>query len=467
MGLFDFIKKKELVEIAALNAKREQDELLIEKLNGQLQHYKPIVDIEAEVDRQKRNLVQMVDAKTTEVEAANEKLTTLNAQYQVALEMYTKLRKEVNVFESKLDLIEFGVYEPVYDFEKSDEYRAEQTEFIEAQKALISMDKAALCDTQWTVEGSEAKGKAVVRVYKKLMLRAFNGECDVLIAKVKWNNINQMKERMQKIFDAINKLGEGFKVYLNKDYLGFKQQELVLEYEYQAKRQQEKEAMRAIQEELREEEKAKREFEQAQREAQKEEANYQKALDKARREVELATGEKQDRLLTQILMLERELEEAQARKERALSMAQQTKRGHVYIISNIGSFGENVYKIGMTRRLEPEDRVKELGDASVPFQFDIHAMIYSDEARTLEYELHKAFTDKKVNMLNYRKEFFNVTLDEIEQKVKEIGLNAEFSRLPEAMEYRETLAILEKLHAQTPLVTVEQMIAEEFPSSLT
>jgi hypothetical protein len=467
MGLFDFLKKKELAEIADLKAKREQDKLLIDKLNRQLQQYTPIVNIEAEVDRQKKNLVQMVDSATTEVKAANEKLTTLNAQYQTALEVYTKLRKEINVFESKLDLIEFGVYEPVYDFEKSDEYRAEQREFIEAQKALISMDTAAKCDTQWTVEGSEAKGRAVVRVYKKLMLRAFNGECDVLIAKVKWNNINQMKERMQKIFDAINKLGEGFKVYINKDYLSFKEQELILEYEYQAKRQQEKEAMRAIQEELREEEKAKREFEQAQREAQKEEANYQKALDKARREVELATGEKQDRLLAQILTLERELEAAQFRKERALSMAQQTKRGHVYVISNIGSFGENVYKIGMTRRLEPEDRVKEIGDASVPFQFDIHAMIYSDEARTLEYELHRAFTDKKVNMLNYRKEFFNVTLDEIEQKVKEIGFNAEFSRFPEAMEYRETVAILEKLHTQTPLVTVEQIIAEEFPSSLT
>ena len=146
--------------------------------------------------------------------------------------------------------------------------------------------------------------------------------------------------------------------------------------------------------------------------------------------------------------MERELKEAQEKKERALSMAQQTKRGHVYIISNIGSFGENVYKIGMTRRLEPIDRIKELGDASVPFQFDVHAMIYAEDAPTLENELHKAFTDRKVNMLNYRKEFFNVTLDEIEAKITETGLNAEFTRMPEAMEYRETLAILEKLRNQ-------------------
>jgi len=453
MGLFDFLKKKEFEQI--------------NQLKGQLERYKAITDIELEVARQKKVLDDLISSKNAEVNNIEINFNKLNSDYQNALETYTKLRREVSVFESKLDLIEFGIYEPVYDFEKSDEYRVEQNRIIELQKKMISGDTAAICNTKWTVGDSEAKGRAVVNRYKKLMLRAFNGECDVLIAKVKWNNINQMKERMQKLFDAINKLGEGFNVYLSNQYLDLKRKELILEHEYQTKRQKEKEEMRAIQEELREEEKAKREFEQAQKEAEKEEANYQKALDKARKEMELATGEKHDKLQSQIERLEQELKEAQEKKERALSMAQQTKRGHVYIISNIGSFGENVYKIGMTRRLEPTDRVKELGDASVPFQFDIHAMIYSDEAPTLENELHKAFTNKKVNMLNYRKEFFNVTLDEIEQKIKEIGLDAEFSRLPEAMEYRETLAILEKLNSQVAPKTVEEIIAEEFPSTLT
>jgi hypothetical protein len=453
MGLFDFLKKKEFEEI--------------KQLKSQLERYKPITDIEAEVESQKKNLDQIISSKNTDIKNIETEFNTLNSNYQSALETYKNLRKEVSVFESKLDLIEFGIYEPVYDFEKSDDYREEQNKIIQIQKEMITADTAAICNTNWTVEGSEAKGRAVVKVYKKLMLRAFNGECDVLISKVKWNNVNQMKERMQKLFDAINKLGQGFQVYLNNQYLDLKRKELILEYEYQSKRQQEKEEMRAIQEELREEEKAKREFEQAQREAEKEEATYQKALDKARKEYEASTGEKHDKLQAQIEKLEQELKEAQEKKERALSMAQQTKRGHVYVISNIGSFGENVYKIGMTRRLEPVDRVKELGDASVPFQFDIHAMIYSDEAPTLENELHKAFTNKKVNMLNYRKEFFNVTLDEIENKVKEIGLDAEFSRLPEAMEYRETLAILEKLNSQVTPKTVDEIIAEEFPSSLT
>lgn len=453
MGLLDFLKKKEFEEI--------------KQLKSQLEIYKPISDVEAEAERQKKILEQAIKSKNDDIKIIETEFSSLNSKYQAALETYKNLRKEVSVFESKLDLIEFGIYEPVYDFEKSDEYRTEQNKIIQFQKEMISADTAAICNTNWTVEGSEAKGRAVIKVYKKLMLRAFNGECDVLISKVKWNNVNQMKERMQKLFDAINKLGQGFQVYLNSQYLDLKRKELILEYEYQSKRQKEKEEMRAIQEELREEEKAKREFEQAQREAEKEEVTYQKALEKVRKEYEASTGEKQDKLQTQIEKLEQELREAQEKKERALSMAQQTKRGHVYIISNIGSFGDNVFKIGMTRRLEPEDRIKELGDASVPFQFDIHAMIYSDEAPTLENELHKAFTNKKVNMLNYRKEFFNVTLDEIENKVKEIGLDAEFSRIPEAMEYRETLAIIEKLNSQLTAKTVDESIAEEFPNSLT
>lgn len=452
MGLLDFLKKKELDHI--------------KQLNSQLERYSKISDIESEAIRLKLEFEDQKKVKSDELSQLQENINKLNNNYKNGLNKYKELRKEVNVFENKLDLIEYGIYEPIYDFEKSEDYRNHQDGIVFKQKEMISNDSAAICTTSWSVEGSEAKGKAVVKVYKKLMLRAFNGECDVLISKVKWNNVNQMKERMQKLYDAINKLGNGFKVFINKQYLKLKIEELILEYEYQAKRQKEKEELRAIQEELREEEKARREYEQAQRDAEKEEANYQKALDKARKEIESTTGEKHDKLQAKINELEQELKLAKEKSERAMSMAQQTKRGHVYIISNIGSFGENVYKIGMTRRLEPQDRVKELGDASVPFQFDIHAMIYSDEAPTLENELHKAFNNKKVNMLNYRKEFFNVTLDEIENKIKEIGIEAEFSRLPEAMEYRETLAILEKLNNQVPQKSIDEIIEEEFPEDL-
>ncbi len=452
MALFDFLKKKEFEEI--------------EKLKSQLVRYKSISDIEAEVENLNKNLEQLKSLNQSEINIIEENFNKLNVDYQAALETYTKIRKEAALYENKLDLIEFGIYEPIYDFDKSDEYRAEQNRIIELQKRMISSERAAICRTNWTIDGSLAKGTASTKRYIKLTLRAFNGECESLIAKVKWNNVNQMVERIKKSFETINKIGESQTVLIQNEYLDLKIKELILEHEFQLKRQKEKEELRAAQEELREEEKARREFEQAQKEAEKEESNYEKALEKARKEIALTTGDMHDRLQAKIEKLEQELEEAREKKERAMSMAQQTKRGHVYIISNIGSFGENVYKIGMTRRLEPIDRVRELGDASVPFQFDIHAMIYSDEAPTLEYELHKAFAKNKVNMLNYRKEFFNVTIDEIENKVKEIGLEAEFSRLPEAMEYRETLAIIDKLNSQIKQKTVDQIIAEEFPNSL-
>ncbi len=453
MGLFDFLKKKEFEEI--------------NQLKLQLEHYKPIADVEAETENQKKSLEQLKLLKQSEIKTAEDIINKLNSDYKSALEIYTKLRKEISLFENKLDLIEYGVYEPIYDFEKSDEYREEQNKIIELQKEMISSESAAICRTNWTIDGSEAKGKASTKRYIKLTLRAFNGECESLIAKVKWNNVNQLIERIKKSFETINKIGESQTVTIQSKYLDLKLKELTLEYEYQLKRQKEKEELRAAQEALREEEKARREFELAQKEAEKEEANYEKALEKARKEIEQASGEKHEKLQAQIEKLEQELKEAHEKKERAISMAQQTKRGHVYIISNIGSFGEQVFKIGMTRRLEPVDRVKELGDASVPFQFDIHAMIYSEDAPALENELHNTFTNKKVNMINYRKEFFNVTIDEIEQRIKEIGIDTEFIRLPEAPEYRETIAILEQLKAKGEQKTINEIIAEEFPSSLT
>lgn len=441
MGLFDFLKRKELETIQDLTKK--------------LERYSEIISIEEEEQR-----------LSNELETLKLTFSELKEKYSHSLEVYKNLKHEIGVFENKLDLIEFGIYEPVYDFEKSDQYREEQKRIVAQLEELVSLDLAANCETNWTVQGSEAKGKAIVKVYKKLMLRAFNGECDMLISKVKWNNINQMRERIHKLFNTVNKLGVGFHVTINEAYKELKIKELLLEFEYQEKKQKEKEEQRLIQEELREEEKARREYEKAQRDAEKEEANYAKALEKARKEFEESTGDKHAKLQAQIERLEQELKAAQDKKERALSMAQQTKRGHVYIISNIGSFGENVYKIGMTRRLEPIDRIKELGDASVPFQFDVHAMIYAEDAPTLENELHKAFTDRKVNMLNYRKEFFNVTLDEIEAKITETGLNAEFTRMPEAMEYRETLAILEELRNKAEGLLEEEEIGEQFPSSL-
>lgn len=425
MGFFDFLKKEELAEIA--------------QLKQQLEQYQPITDVYAHAQAEKERLAKELSTVQTNIFQQRQGLEKLKNDYRMAYETFTRLRREVDVYEEKVDMAAYGVYVPMFSFEHSEQYRTRLEMVTRAQKELISNGRAAVCSITWTIDGSEAKGKANTQRYIKLTLRAFNGECDALIAKVKWNNANQVKERIYKSFDAINKLGETQKVHITNEYLKFKIEELHLEHEYQLKKQQEKEEQRAAQELMREEEKARREFEQAQREAEKEELNYERVLEKTKKELKQASGAKVDELKEKIAKLEHELNLAHQRKERAISMAQQTKRGHVYIISNIGSFGEEVYKIGMTRRLEPEDRIRELGDASVPFHFDIHAMIFSEDAPALENELHRAFAHRRLNLVNQRKEFFKVTLNDIEQEVNRMGLTIALLQVPEAVEYRETL----------------------------
>ena len=190
----EFLKKKEFEEI--------------NHLKSQLIKYKPITDIESEVDNHKKSLEQLINSKNSEIKNISDSFNKLNCDYKNALETYTKLRKEVSLFENKLDLIEFGIYEPVFDFAKSDDYRNEQNKIIEFQKQMISSERAAICRTNWTIDGSQAKGLASTKRYIKLTLRAFNGECDSLISKVKWNNVNQMKERIRKSFETINKIDD-------------------------------------------------------------------------------------------------------------------------------------------------------------------------------------------------------------------------------------------------------------------
>ncbi len=252
----------------------------------------------------------------------------------------------------------------------------------------------------------------------------------------------KMEERIKKAHSSLNELGGVMQMSIADGYLEARLSELRLAHEYEEKKHQEKEEQWRIREQIREEERAEREFEQAEEEAQLEEARFQKALETAREEATRATGAQLQKLSDQIASFEAKLDEARKKKERAIARAQLTKSGFIYVISSIGSFGEKVLKIGMTRRLEPMERVKELGDASVPFGFDVHAMLYSDDAPRLEGELHQLLEDKRVNLVNARKEFYyDVELAEVEKFVREKGLSAQFITIPEAREYRETLAM--------------------------
>ncbi len=234
-------------------------------------------------------------------------------------------------------------------------------------------------------------------------------------------------------------------VKLTDEYLQLRLKELWLTHEYQEKLHEEREEQRRIREHIREEKRSLREMEAARQEAEKEKIRYKIALEKTREELNGRFGAERENLVTKISELETNLLKAKELKNRAISMAQITKAGFVYIISNIGSFGENVFKIGMTRRLEPTDRVRELSGASVPFSFDVHAMIYSHNAPELENNFHKKFKYKRLNLVNGRKEFFNVSLQEIADCAADLNHEIQITKLAEARDFRETVALREKL----------------------
>lgn len=234
----------------------------------------------------------------------------------------------------------------------------------------------------------------------------------------------------------------GLKIHVPDAYIAAKKEEIKLAYEIEEYKARQAEERKLSLQAQREELAAQREIERELKRAQKDEQEAQVKLE--RRRIELAQAKSAAeiaRLNDHIQKLQAAIDEAQQRHERALSMAQQTRAGYVYVISNIGSFGEGVYKIGMTRRVEPMERVVELGDASVPFPFDVHAMIWSEDAPELEASLHRAFDDRKVNAVNGRKEFFRVSLDEVRSVLKDMDIDARLIDSPQAVQYRDTLAI--------------------------
>ena len=384
-----------------------------------------VLDVVAERDKVQQEKEQI----RLDRQKANGEVASLETRLQA-------LRSEEAVLEENAELRDFGFYKPRYDFADAPRYAAQLEKLRGQQKSMIQAKTAATCRIEWTVNGSRTEGRKQINQTLRLLLRAFNGECDAAISKVKYSNIATMETRIEKAYDAINKLADVQSCSIDTDYLSLKLNELYLAHEYQEKLWEEKEEQRQIREMMREEETAQRELDRARETAEREEQRYEEVLVKARQEVEKAVGEKQDKLLRNITELERLLAEAQERKARAISRAQMTRSGHVYVISNIGSFGENVFKIGMTRRLDPMDRVRELGDASVPFSFDVHAILFSDDAPGLETALHKAFHRRRVNLVNHRKEYFMTTIEEIESTAKSHGATVEFAKVPEAKEFR-------------------------------
>lgn len=342
----------------------------------------------------------------------------------------------------------FALYEPQYDFTNSEKYKVKLNIIRNKQKDLIRNNNAVLCYYHGLIfDDSATKGEKLANNIAALFLRAFNSECEYIISKVKYNNFDTCLKRMKKSADNIDKLGKILKISFNYEYLKLKEKELRLALEYKQMKQKEKEEQQELRARMREEARIQRELDAERKKVEKEKQHYWQAFKEAQRQLTECTDitqkdaleEKLSKMQNRMLEIDKNLADINYRETNQ-------KVGYVYVISNIGSFGENIYKIGMTRRLNPQERVDELGNASVPFNFDVHAMIFSKDAPALETALHHAFDNRKVNMVNKRREFFNASLDEIEKVIKEnFDGSVDFIRTAAAEQYRETLKIKQQL----------------------
>ncbi|EGT3768686.1 DUF4041 domain-containing protein [Clostridioides difficile] len=387
--------------------------------------------------------INTLNAHLEELKDEREELRDINTTLKNKKEELKRLSEELIQTEDEVLLQSFGLYNPKYDFENSDEYMEKLKEIRERQKLLIRNKTGVKYSDSWTVDGSIQKGRTMTNQNIKTALKLFNSECDIAMSKVSFKNIDSIEKRIRKAFTDTNKLNTSNKVSIKENYLNLKIDELYLYYEYLQMKEEEKEEQRALREQMKEEALVQKEIENQKRKLKKEELQFKNELLRLKSTIpedendKLEWEQKINSIEEKLALLSKDLDDV-------LNREQNTRAGHVYIISNIGSFGENIYKIGVTRRLDPTERINELSSASVPFKYDIHATIFSEDAPKLESALHKAFDNKRVNKVNNRKEFFKVTLDEIRTEVeKNFDKTVEYTKLAEAQEYRQTLKIQE------------------------
>lgn len=412
-------------QLAELQERYAQLQTLAKKYGAMEIH-----DVQRQVEQEKLGL----EAARRQIGDAEQEVASLRTQA-------SELRSQVLVLEETLLLESFALYEPKFKLNASHEYKTRLDTVRERQKAMVKGGIAATGNLGWEVNGSKAEGRKLVNDMIKLVLRSFNNEADYCVDNVKFDNIELGEKRIRQSFEACNKLGRVMTVRLADEYLNLKLDELRLAHEYQVKKQEEKEEAKRIREELREQQKLEQEIRAAREKIAKERKHFTTALRDLNTRLEKCKDDEERALLATKIA---EVEAGRAaldNEEKVIDYREQNaKAGYVYVISNIGAFGEGVYKIGMTRRLDPMERIDELGDASVPFWFDVHALVFSENAPALEAKLHERFASGRLNKVNGRKEFFRADIKEIEAVIR-VNYDAvvEVTREAPAEQYRESL----------------------------
>ena len=329
-------------------------------------------------------------------------------------------------------LQDIGIYRYHHPLENAVAYRDRLKDLQSRISETARSGNAALSADMFTMDGSLAKGRKMMADLGKLMLRAYNAEADNCVRSLRSGNIVTAKKRLERAVEAIQRLGGMMELRINPDFHALRLEELELTADYQMKVQEEREAAREERERLREQARAEKELREERERLDKERSHYVNALEAMRLAGNSASADDLSRRLAQI-------DEAIAQNDYRIA---NIRAGYVYVISNIGAFGPGVVKVGLTRRLEPRERVQELSSASVPFPYDTHAIFFSDDAVSLETELHHALAHRRVNLANDRKEFFFATPAEVRELLQDRvgGGLLEFSENPEALQYYQSVS---------------------------
>ena len=351
-----------------------------------------------------------------------------------------QLNDEIGRLKDELNTLECEEVVSHYDFS---EYAALTSEDCKNKLAKLKLDEKQLIKDGKALIITSNDSKKEIKNNEKQLLRCFNAECDNLLFNISVKNIDSIRTKVTKAFESLNKIFETDGMKISNELLSMKLDEITLVYTAELKKEEEREIQKAIKEQMIEEEKVRKEIEKEKAKLEKDQNQCQNEVNKLMGYLQKSKDDIERQLyVDKIKELEAKIAELETQKATVLEREANARAGYVYVISNIGSFGDDVYKIGMTRRLEPMDRIKELSSASVPFEFDVHAMIFSDDAPALETSLHKHFEKQSVNKVNLRKEFFHVNIDDIEKFVKENFNNTtEFTKIPVAREYRQSLEI--------------------------
>lgn len=390
-----------------------------------------IAEQTAALERQRQDASAEAERRRTEAEARLERdLAEGRRESERLAARLQELRDRIATTEEVAILQEIGVYEYRHPLSDAVAYQVELKRLQDRIKTMARKDGGAvLAATGWHVNGSLSQGRTMIRDYSKLMLRAYNAEADNLVRGLKPYKLDSAIDRLTKVAATIERLGKTMDIRISDDYHALRVEELELTADYLEKRAEEKEREREERARLKEERKAQQEMERERARLEKEREHHANAL-----EALLAKGDEAgaERVREDLANLDRAIEDVDYR-------AANVRAGYVYVISNVGALGEGVVKIGLTRRLEPRDRIRELGDASVPFRFDVHALFFSEDAVGIEAELHRRLADRRVNAVNLRREFFYAKPEEVKPHLLELGGELlEFEEMAEALEFRQS-----------------------------